>query len=86
MFTVHIEKQAMKFLDKLKDRQLKKRLMNKIDELEANPFPRECRIVEGYNQKVFRVRVGDYRILYYVVFETQVVYVFVIDKRGIVYK
>ena len=86
MFSVHIEKQALKFLEKLKDKQLRKRLMNRIDELELEPFPRDCRAVEGYYQKVYRVRVGDYRILYYVVFETRIVYVFIIDKRSTVYK
>ena len=60
--------------------------MDRIDELELDPFPRDCRDVEGYNQKVYRVRIGDYRILYYVVFETRIVYVFIIDKRSTVYK
>lgn len=86
MFSAHIEKQALKFLERLRDKQLRKRLRDKIDELEQNPFPRDCRTVEGYDQKVYRVRVGDYRILYYVVFETQTIYVFIIDKRGTVYK
>ena len=85
MFNAQIEGQALKFLEKLKDAQLKKRLMDKIDELEQDPFPRNCKMVEGYDQKVFRVRVGGYRILYYVVFETKTIYVFIIDKRGVVY-
>jgi len=85
MFNAHIEGQALKFLEKLKDAQLKKRLRNKIDELEQDPFPRNCKMIEGYDQKVFRVRMGGYRILYYVVFEAQTVYVFIIDKRGAVY-
>jgi len=34
MFNAQIEGQALKFLEKLKDAQLKKRLMDKIDELE----------------------------------------------------
>ncbi len=86
MFNAEIEKQALKFLNKLRDDQLRKRLMSKIDELEQNPFPRDCRMVEGYDQKVYRVRVGGYRILYYVHFETSTVYVFIIDKRGTVYE
>ena len=85
MFNAQIEGQALKFLEKMKDVQLKKRLMDKIDELEQDTFPRNCKMVEGYDQKVFRVRVGGYRILYYVVFETQTVWVFIIDKRGVVY-
>ncbi len=48
MFSSSIEKQAMKFLEKLKDESLRKRLMRKIDELEYNPFPRDCKTVEGY--------------------------------------
>ena len=86
MFSAHIEKQALRFLEKLKDKQLCKRLMNRIDVLEQDPFPRNCRTVEGYDQKVYRVRVGDYRLLYYIVFETKTVYVFIIDKRGTAYK
>ncbi len=86
MFAAQIEGQALKFLEKLTGKQIKKRLMDKIDELEQDPFPRNCKIVEGYGQKVYRVRVGDYRILYYVVFETKIVYVFIIDKRGVVYE
>lgn len=86
MFSAHIEKQALKFLEKLRDKQLRKRLVDKINELEQDPFPRDCRAVEGYDQKVYRVRVGDYRILYHVVFKAQTVYIFIIDKRGTVYK
>ena len=85
MFNAHIEGQALKFLEKLKDAQLKKRLMDKIDELEIDPFPRNCKMVEGYEQKAFRVRVGGYRVLYYVVFETQKALGCIIDKRGVVY-
>jgi mRNA interferase RelE/StbE len=86
MFSTEIEKQALKFLERLKDKQLRRRLTDKIDELEQNPFPRDCKLVEGHDQKIYRVRVGNYRILYYVVFETRMIYVFIIDKRGTVYK
>ena len=86
MFSIEIEKQALKFLKKLRDDNLRIRLIDKINELGQNPFPRDCKIIEGYGNKVYRIRVSDYRILYYVVFEMQTVYVFIIDKRGSVYK
>ena len=63
-----------------------KRLSDKIDELEKNPFPQDIERVEGYKDiKVFRVRVGDYRILYFVDYPSSKVYIEKIDKRNRVY-
>ena len=65
MFFAELKKPALKFLKSIKDKTLLKRISDKIDELEKNPFPQDIERVEGYkNVKVFRVRVGDYRILY----------------------
>ena len=72
-------------LDKL-DNQNKERIRNRILKLQADPFPAEVERVEGYKgEKIFRVRVGDYRILYVVRYETNLILVAKIDKRGRVY-
>ena len=65
MFSAELKNPALKFLKSLKDKTTLKRISNKIDELEKNPFPQDIERVEGYKDvKIFRVRVGDYRIIY----------------------
>lgn len=86
MFSIQYEKQAATFLKKLAVRADVKRILEKIEELAKNPFPKDAKRVEGTREaKVFRVRVGHYRILYIVVYETVQLYVVKIDKRERVY-
>ncbi len=42
-------------------------------------------MLEGYKEKLFRVRVGDYRILYEVDYKSNIIGVVLIDKRSRVY-
>ncbi|MEK6939779.1 MAG: type II toxin-antitoxin system RelE/ParE family toxin [Nanoarchaeota archaeon] len=86
MFSVDYENQAAKFIKKLVVKADVKRIVHKIEELSENPFPQEATRVEGYQEvKVFRVRVGDYRILYFVDYNNSTLYVVKIDKRERVY-
>jgi mRNA interferase RelE/StbE len=78
------------FVRKL-DEITKKRILQKINELEVDPFPHECIKISiklpGFeNEKVFRVRVGNYRILYTVEKNPDRLIVARIDKRGVVYE
>src|SRR3989338_9264883 len=87
MFPAELKKAALKFLKSIKDKELLRRIGHKINELENNPYPQDIERVEGYKDvKVFRVRVGDYRILYFVDQTAQKIYVEKIDKRERVYK
>jgi mRNA-degrading endonuclease RelE of RelBE toxin-antitoxin system len=82
MFEVHFEKPAEKFMEKLKDKVLLRRLFDKIESLRTEPFPSECVRVKEYKEaKVFRVRIGGYRILYYVNYEKNILDIVNIDKR-----
>jgi len=84
-FSVKFGPQAEKFIDKL-DSQTKERIQNKIVKLQEDPFPSETEGVEGYKgEKVFRVRVGDYRILYIVRYKDNQILITKIDKRDRVY-
>ena len=86
MFSAELNKSAIKFLKSIKDKTLLRRISDKIDELEKNPFPQDIERVEGYKDvKVFRVRVGDYRILYFVDYTSSKLYIEKIDKRSRVY-
>ncbi|KHO45542.1 MAG: hypothetical protein QS98_C0010G0068 [archaeon GW2011_AR3] len=80
-FSISFGPQADKFIAKL-DNQTKERIRDKIEKLQEDPFPTEVERVESYKkEKVFRVRVGDYRILYVVRFETKMILIARIDKR-----
>jgi|TARA_Y100000310_G_scaffold294083_1_gene324249 mRNA-degrading endonuclease RelE of RelBE toxin-antitoxin system len=86
MFSIELKKPAFKFLKSVKDKNLLRKISNKIDELRENPFPKDIERVEGFKDvKVFRVRAGDYRILYFIDYGASKVYIEKIDKRGRVY-
>jgi len=80
-FSVIARRSAQKFLDNLPDDD-HHRVEEKIKSLAVDPFPREVvRIVGRPGEKVFRVRVGHYRILYVVFFEQKQIVIDSIDKR-----
>ena len=55
------------------------------EELAINPISHDTKVIEGYTEKLFRVRVGDYRILYEVDYTSYKIGVVKIDKRSTVY-
>jgi mRNA interferase RelE/StbE len=83
-FSILYDKQPEKFLKK-SDKNLSKRILDKIDELLIeNPVPHNAKAMVG-EHGVFRIRIGDYRIIYRVNFVENKVIVFKIDKRSKVY-
>ena len=62
-YTVSLKPQAEKFLAGLRDARLYRRLRESIDGLADNPRPPGCVKLQG-GSELYRVRVGDYRILY----------------------
>ncbi len=85
MFDLQFSSQARKFLKKL-DKIDWKRIISKIENLSKNPFPSDAKRVKGREEKTFRVRVGNYRILYVVLNEMNVLLISKIEKRSKVYK
>ena len=84
-FPAEFSKQAEKYIKKL-DTTTKKRIQDKIDKLEENPFPQEVERVEDFEgEKVFRVRVGNQRILYIIRYNPNKLIIAKIDKRSRVY-
>ncbi len=65
---------------------MKGRILERVDKLEQNPFPQEVERVEDFEgEKIFRIRVGDYRILYAVRYNPSKLIVVKVDKRSRVY-
>jgi len=84
-FSTQFGPQPSKFIRKL-DIQTQDRIKNKILKLQDDPFPPETERVEGYkDEKIFRVRVGEYRILYVVRYADKSIFIAKVDKRGRVY-
>ena len=84
MFKVELANPAKRFLKKC-DLELYERIINKIKQLASDPFPQDVKRVVGRTEKVFRVRVGDYRIQYVVFPEKSLLLIADVDKRSRAY-
>ena len=80
MFSVEFSSTAAKFLKK-SDKQLAKRILEKIENLSKDPFPSDVKRVVNRKEKIFRVRVGEFRIQYCVVYTSDTLFVTDIEKR-----
>ena len=80
MLAVEFSSQAKKFLKK-SDKELAGRIIKKIENLASDPFPSDVKRVVNRQEKIFRVRVGDYRIQYCVIYEKNLIFVTEIEKR-----
>jgi len=83
-YTVRFKPSAGKFFAKL-PRDLQERIRDRIDALGTNPRPPGVKKLEG-EENVWRIRVGDFRILYEVNDKDRLVSVDRIGHRGDVYK
>ncbi|MBI4016811.1 MAG: type II toxin-antitoxin system RelE/ParE family toxin [Candidatus Aenigmarchaeota archaeon] len=80
MFDVEFSSIAKHFLKKA-DKQLAERIVQRIEKLSEEPFPSDVKRIVNRNEKIFRVRVGDYRIQYCVVYDETLIFISDIDKR-----
>ena len=83
-YAVALERAAARFLLRLRDAKLKKRLDDAIEALSDDPRPQGCRKLAGTSDR-YRIRVGDYRIIYRVDDGKVTVLVLVIGHRREVY-
>lgn len=84
-YTVTVERHAAKFLRDLSDRRLRVRFQEAIDGLADNPRPPGCVKLQGPGE-LFRVRVGDYRVVYEIQDAVLVVLVVQIGHRKDIYR
>ncbi len=83
-YAIDIKPSARRELENLSDN-LIARLVPKIDALAANPRPSGCRKLRGYKD-LWRIRVGDYRIVYLVDDDRKMVSVTRVAHRRDVYE
>ena len=83
-YRIEIKSSAAKELEKL-PRQMVSRVVATIKGLAENPYPQGVRKLAGF-EHTYRVRVGDYRILYDVLDKRLVVEIIRIRHRKDAYK
>ena len=83
-YTVIIKPTAVKRLDKL-PRPVRRRVLDALDELRANPRPAGCVKLAG-DENLWRIRVGDYRVVYEIHDDSLIVLVLRIAHRRDVYR
>jgi mRNA interferase RelE/StbE len=64
---------------------IKQRISDEVVGLETNPRPSGCAALKGYAH-TYRIRVGDYRIIYQVHDKVLLVLVLKVGHRGDVYR
>jgi len=61
--------------------------ISEVENLQITPISPDfdTKTIQGYQEKIFRIRVGDYRILYEIDYEINQIGIIKIDKRSRVY-
>lgn len=62
-YRIEIDRDAQKWLARLTDDKLRTRLTNAIESLSTTPRPPGVKKLKGFDHR-YRIRVGDFRILY----------------------
>jgi len=82
-YQVIIKRPAEKELDSL-SAGLRRRITERLLSLEENPRPQGVKKLQGEN--AFRLRVGDYRVLYQIDDQAKVVTIYAVGHRREVYR
>ncbi len=83
-YKVEILKGALKQLKKLSP-ELRERIQLKIDDLAIEPRPNGVKKLKGKDES-YRIRVGDYRVIYDIYDDVLLVNVVEVDHRNKIYK
>jgi mRNA interferase RelE/StbE len=83
-YAIDIKPSARRELEKLSD-SLIARLLRRIEGLSINPRPPGCRKLRGYKD-LWRVRVGEYRVIYIIDDDRKIVSITRIAHRREVYE
>ena len=82
-YKVYFRKSAAKELEKL-PRQTLRRVVERIESLADDPRPKSCEKLTG--QELYRIRQGDYRIVYSIQDNELTIWIIKIGHRKSVYK
>lgn len=83
MYEIKFARTATKELRSLPS-QIVQRIAGKIDQLAKDPRPKNCRKLQGY-ENLWRIRIGDYRVVYEISDQIKVIEVRRVRHRRDVY-
>jgi len=85
-FEIVYDNQPLKFFKKLKlNKDITKRILDKLEQtLNDNPVPHDSKAIVG-KHGVFRIRIGDYGVLYRINYEENKLTIVKLDKRSKIY-
>ena len=82
-YSVEIRRKAQKELAKI-TQPYRTKIIETIKELEKSPYPHNCKKLSG--REAWRIRVGDYRIIYEVNGEKLIILIIKVGHRREIYK
>jgi len=85
MYDLEIDKKALKELKKIPDSDQEK-ITKRINALKENPRPVGYEPLHGTLSDYYRIRFGNYQIVYEIFDKKLIVFIFKIEGRGSVYK
>ena len=85
MYHIIIGKQAFKELETL-PKKTNQQISKSIDKLAGEPRPHGCKKLKGEHQYIWRIRVGNYRVLYSIDDEIRIVEIGKIGHRKDIYE
>jgi mRNA interferase RelE/StbE len=83
MYQISLTRTASKEIKKLHN-PTRSRILKAIEQLKSDPFPAGCKKLTG-NDDFWRIRVGDYRIIYYAEGNTMIITITRVAHRKDVY-
>ena len=84
-YSVHLKRSAAKEIEDLGTRTLRRRIISKIRRLAADPRPAGCQKLSR-DENVYRVRLGDYRIVYRIDDHDKLVVIIKVGHRRDIYR
>jgi mRNA interferase RelE/StbE len=85
VYTIEIVHSAARSLRAITDKRIQRRIQDGIDSLARIPRPTTARIIKGHDD-LYRIRVGDYRVVYLVKDRTITVLVLGVGHRREIYR
>ncbi len=80
MLGIEFSNNTKKFLKNV-EKELYDGIITRIEELQKEPIPSDSKVVKGFKDRVYRVRIGGYRILYKIYKDKAKILIIKIDKR-----
>lgn len=84
MYKVELKPQAQKFIER-QSQKVRRQLIRRIEDLKEDPRPPGSKLLDD-EKKIYRIRSGNYRIVYQVRDKVLLVIVAKVDDRKDIYK